>query len=48
MLHLEIYLGTASGSLTNTSNTTYDYVTKKVYSRRRDIVNPEFVLDLIN
>ena len=47
MLHLEIYLGTASGSLTNTSNKTFDYVTKKVYSRRRDLLNPEFVLDLI-
>ncbi len=47
MLHLELYLGTASGSFTNKSNTTYDYVPKKVYSRRRDIINPEFVLDLI-
>lgn len=47
MLHLEIYLGTASGSLSNTSNKTYDYVPKKVYSRRRDLINPEFVLDLI-
>ena len=47
MLHLEIYLGTASGSFTNSSNKTFDYVTKKVYSRRRDLINPEFVLDLI-
>ena len=47
MLHLELYLGTASGSLTNTSNKTFDYVTKKNYSRRRDIINPEFVLKLI-
>ena len=47
MLHLEIYLGTASGSFTNKSNTTYDYVPKKVYSRRRDIIDPKFVLYLI-
>lgn len=47
MLHLELYLGTATGSLTNTSNTTYDYVTKKVYSRRRDLLSPQFLLDLI-
>ena len=46
MLHLELYLGTGSGSLTNTSNTTYDYVTKKVYSRRRDLLSPQFLLDL--
>ena len=47
MLHLEIYMGTATGGLTNTSNTTYDYVPNKNYSRRRDIVDPSFVLDLI-
>ena len=47
MLHLELYLGTASGALTNKSNKTYDYVTKKNYTRRRDIINPEFVLKLI-
>ena len=47
MLHLELYLGTASGSFSNTSNKTYDYVKTKVYSRRRDLINPEFVLKLI-
>ncbi len=46
MLHLELYLGTASGSLTNKSNKTFDYVTKKNYTRRRDLINPEFVLKL--
>ncbi len=44
MLHLELYLGTATGSLSRT-NTTYDYVTGN-YNRRRDILNPEFLLNL--
>jgi len=48
MLHLEIYMGTATGGLTNSSNTTYDYVPQKNYSRRRDIVDPTFVFDLIS
>lgn len=48
MLHLEIYLGTASGKFTNRSNTTFDYVSGTKYERRRDIVNPEFVAKLIN
>lgn len=46
MLHLELYLGTATGSLSRT-NSTYDYVTGS-YNRRRDIVNPEFLLNLKN
>lgn len=44
MLHLEIYLGTATGSLSRT-NTTYDYVPGN-YNRRRDLLNPEFLLNL--
>jgi murein DD-endopeptidase MepM/ murein hydrolase activator NlpD len=47
MLHLELYLGTETGSLTNTSNTTYDYVTKRVYFRRATCLAPRFLLDLI-
>jgi len=47
MLHLEMYLGTATGGFTNSSNTTYDYVPQKNYSRRRDIIDPIFVFDLI-
>ncbi|MBP3633834.1 MAG: peptidoglycan-binding protein [Oscillospiraceae bacterium] len=45
MLHLELYLGTASGSLTNSSNTRYDYVSGQ-YKRRRDIIDPTFLLNL--
>ncbi len=47
MLHLELYMGTASGSLNNKSNkTNYDYVSGSKYNRRRDLLNPEFLLDL--
>lgn len=45
MLHLELYKGTASGSLSNTSNKTYDYVSGN-FQRRRDLLNPEFLLAL--
>ena len=45
MLHLELYRGTASGSLTNTSNTTYDYVSGS-FKRRRDLLDPTFLLQL--
>lgn len=44
MLHLELYYGTATGSLSS-SNTTYDYVTGK-YNRRQDLIDPTFLLDL--
>ncbi|MBE6738115.1 MAG: hypothetical protein E7566_05650 [Ruminococcaceae bacterium] len=47
MLHLELYMGTASGKLSNASNkSTYDYVSGSKYNRRRDLLNPEFLLDL--
>lgn len=46
MLHLEMYLGTASGSLTNTSNSTYWYVSYKNYCRRQDLINPSFTQKL--
>ncbi|MEE1144737.1 MAG: M23 family metallopeptidase, partial [Acutalibacteraceae bacterium] len=46
MLHLELYLGTASGSLTNRTNKTYDYASGTKYQRRRDLVNPEFLLQI--
>ena len=46
MLHLEMYLGTASGSLTNRSNSTYDYIEYKNYQRRRDLIDPAFVQNL--
>lgn len=47
MLHLELYMGTASGKLSNPSNkSTYDYVSGSKYNRRRDLLDPTFVLDL--
>ena len=47
MLHLELYMGTASGSLSNKSNkSTYDYVSGSNYNRRRDLLDPTFVLEL--
>lgn len=41
MLHLEMYLGTASGSLTS-SNSDYWYVDYKNYKRRQDLIDPSF------
>ncbi len=46
MLHLEIYLGTKSGSLHNSKNKTYDYVAKKTYNRRADLIDPSFTLEI--
>lgn len=45
MLHLELYMGTVSGSLSNKSNRTYNYVSGN-FQRRRDLLNPEFLLSL--
>ena len=46
MLHLELYLGTATGSLTNTSNNTYWYVSSATYKRRCDLLDPTFLQNL--
>ena len=46
MLHLELYMGTSSGSLSNSYNTTYYYTSGTKYQRRSDLVNPEFLLSL--
>ena len=46
MLHLELYMGTSSGSLSNSYNTTYYYTSGTKYQRRSDLVNPEFLLNL--
>lgn len=46
MLHLELYRGTASGSLTDRSNSSYDFVSYKNYQRRRDLLDPTFLLQL--
>ena len=43
MLHLELYLGMVSGSLTNTSNNTYWYVENKKFCRRQDLLDPTFL-----
>lgn len=48
MLHLEMYLGTGSGSLTNTSNSDYWYVSYKNYCRRQDLIDPSFVQNIGN
>ncbi|MCL2050067.1 MAG: InlB B-repeat-containing protein, partial [Defluviitaleaceae bacterium] len=43
MLHLEYYMGTATGSLSQPGNvTTYDYVAPARYNRRRDLLDPTF------
>ncbi len=46
MLHLEVYMGTSTGGLTNTSNSTYKYVPYKNYQRRSDLLNPMGVIKL--
>ncbi|PKM76030.1 MAG: hypothetical protein CVU90_14640 [Firmicutes bacterium HGW-Firmicutes-15] len=41
MLHLEMYLGTASGSLSQSNNSeNYKNVTARNYERRSDLINP--------
>lgn len=45
MLHFEMFKGTASGSLTQGGNRTYDFVPNRPYSRRRDVINPTYYLD---
>lgn len=46
MLHLEMYAGTATGSLSQSNPSTYDNVTPVNYQRRRDLVSPMGVLEL--
>ena len=45
MLHLELYLGTASGSLSKSGNKTYNYVIG-AFNRRADLINPDFTIEL--
>jgi len=41
MLHLEMYMGTASGSLSQSNNSSnYKYVTVRNYERRSDLIDP--------
>lgn len=46
MLHLELYAGTASGSLTVTGNRSYTYLSSAKYNRRKDLIDPTFLLGL--
>lgn len=46
MLHLELYRGTASGSLTVTGNWNYSYLSSAKYNRRKDLLDPTFLLNL--
>ena len=46
MLHLEAYLGTTSGSLSNTSNKTYKYVSGTGYGKRSDLIDSGFLLNV--
>lgn len=45
MLHFELYKGTATGGLTQGSNTVYDFVPARAYQRRRDLLNCTYWLD---
>lgn len=45
MLHLEVYMGTSTGSLTQ-SNSYYKYVPSRNYQRRSDLVDPMGVMKL--
>ena len=46
MLHIEVYLGTSTGSLSNPNNKEYDYLDFKNYERRSDLIDPMDVLKL--
>ena len=47
MLHLEVYMGTGSGPLTDKKNASnYDYVPSKNYKRRDDLIDPTGAKDL--
>jgi len=47
MLHLEMYMGTASGSLSQSNNASnYKYVTVHNYERRSDLIDPTGAMDL--
>lgn len=46
MLHLELYRGTSTGSLTITGNRSYTYLSSGLYQRRKDLLDPTFLLGL--
>lgn len=43
ILHMEYYKNSQFGSLTDFNNTTYDFVPKRNYQRRRDLCDPSFL-----
>ena len=46
MLHLEMYMNTTEGPLTDRNNTVYNYVPKRNYQRRSDLLDPMGVIVL--
>lgn len=40
MLHLEMYMGTSSGALSQSNSSNYKYVTVRNYQRRSDLIDP--------
>lgn len=46
MLHLELYMGTREGGLTDKGNVQYDYVPSGAYLRRGDLLDPTFLLGI--
>lgn len=40
MLHLEMYMGTSSGTLSQSNSSNYKYVTVRNYQRRSDLIDP--------
>ena len=46
MLHLEMYMGTTTGKLSQSSNRIYKYVTAGNYNRRSDLIDPTGAKDL--
>jgi len=46
MLHLEMYMGTATGKLSQSSTSNYKYVTVGNYQRRSDLIDPTGAKDL--
>ena len=46
MLHLELYSGSASGLLTVSGNRSYLHLKSGLYNRRKDLLDPSFLLNL--
>lgn len=46
MLHLEMYMGTTTGKLSQSNTSNYKYVTVRNYQRRSDLIDPTYAKDL--